>query len=141
MRRLVVDTLLRPEPGTRVTGYKEIRWGRPDVVEHVDWLRAVLPGVRFVINTRDHAAVARSGWWAADPDARETLAVLEARLDEIADHLGPSVAHRVRHDQTVAEAQPLRGLVEWLGETYDEAAVRAVLETRHAGRGPGGRPP
>lgn len=137
VRRLVVDTLLRPEPDTRVTGFKEIRWAQTDVVEHVDWLRAVFPGARFVVNTRDHAAVARSGWWAADPDARTTIAAMEARLDELAAHLGPA-AYRVHYDDYVADPQPLRGLVEWLGEEYDEAAVAAVLDTRHAARRPGG---
>lgn len=135
VRGLVVDTLLRPEPETRVTGYKEIRWADPDVLEHVDWLRAVFPGARFVVNTRDHAAVARSGWWAGDPDALTTLAALERRLLEVAEHLGDA-AHRVHYDEYVAEAEPLRGLVEWLGETYDASAVRGVLDTRHAARRP-----
>jgi hypothetical protein len=32
----------------------------------------------------------------------------------------------------------LRGLFDWLGEPFDEAAVRSVLETRHSVRGGGG---
>lgn len=135
IRRLVVDTLLRPEPATRVTGYKEIRWVGPDAIEHVDWLREVFPGARFVVNTRDLAAVARSGWWAGDPHARTTLAAMQEQLEAVAGHLGDAAYH-VHYDDYVAHPTPLRGLIEWLGESYDATTVANVLATRHAARQP-----
>jgi hypothetical protein len=67
IRRLALDTLLRPEPDTRVVGFKEIRWAGEDVATYVAWLREVFPGARFVVNTRDLDAVSRSKWWADDP--------------------------------------------------------------------------
>src|SRR5215208_3708784 len=45
-RRLALDTLLRPEPDTRVTGFKEIRWTSEDVGDYVAWMRKVFPGAR-----------------------------------------------------------------------------------------------
>ena len=57
-RDLVVQTVLRPEPGTRVTGFKEIRWYREDVEDYVAWLREVFPGARFTPLHR-----ARAMWW------------------------------------------------------------------------------
>ena len=48
---------LRPEPDTRVVGFKEIRWNREDLSDMLDWVREVLPGVRFVVNTRSLTAM------------------------------------------------------------------------------------
>jgi hypothetical protein len=130
IRRLVTETVLRPEPDTRVTGFKEIRWYHDDLEEYVAWLRRVFPGARFVVNTRDHADVLRSGWWAEGDHAAE-LAQNEGRLLRLADELGDA-AYRVHYDDYVADPVALQGLFEWLGETWDEAAVREVMAVRHS---------
>lgn len=130
IRRLAVQTVLRPEPDTRVTGFKEIRWYHDDLEAYVAWLRKVFPGARFVINTRDHAAVLESKWWA-EGDQSGRLADIEARLLALAADLGDA-AYRVHYDAYVTDPTVLRGLVEWLGETWDEDAVRAVLTVRHS---------
>jgi hypothetical protein len=132
LRRLLLDTVLRPTPETRVTGFKEIRWYQPDVVEYVAWLREVCPGARFVVNTRDHADVARSKWWAEDPEtAPQRLADIETRILALADDLGDA-AYRVHYDEYVADPTVLRGLFDWLGEPWDEDAVRATLAVKHS---------
>ncbi|GAA4669020.1 sulfotransferase [Nocardioides nanhaiensis] len=133
-RRMLLETLLRPKPDTRVTGFKEIRWAQPDLPEYVAWLRRVFPGARFVVNTRDHAAVLRSGWWAEDPDAGAKLARIERGILAIAEQLDEA-AYRVHYDEWTADPTVLRGLVEWLGETWDEDAARAVLARRHSTSG------
>jgi hypothetical protein len=130
-RDLVVDTVLRPEADTRVTGFKEIRWYRDDVEEYVAWLREVFPGARFVVNTRDHDEVRRSGWWAKHPENAESLPRVEARILALADALGDA-AYRVHYNDYVADPSVLRGLYDWLGEPFDEAAVREVLARRHS---------
>ena len=77
-RRLAVETLLRPKADTRVTGFKEIRWWRHDDLDaYVAWLREVFPGARFLVNTRSHAAVLKSKWWAKGGDKSEHLADIE----------------------------------------------------------------
>jgi hypothetical protein len=130
-RDLVVDTVLRPKQDTRVTGFKEIRWYREDIEEYVAWLREVFPGARFVVNTRDHDEVLRSGWWAKHPENAASLPRVEARILDLAESLGDA-AYRVHYNDYVADPSVLRGLYDWLGEPYDEAAVRAVLATRHS---------
>ncbi len=129
-RRLVVDTLLRPKPGTRVVGYKEIRWYRPDIADYVAWMREVFPGARFVINTRNHEDVLKSGWWA-NGDHAEGLAKAEERMLDLASSLG-SAAYRVHYDDYVADPTVLRGLYDWLGEEFDEPTVRQVLAKKHS---------
>ena len=130
-RRLALSLLLRPEPDTRVTGFKEIRWADDDVLGYLQFLRNVFPDARFVINTRDLDAVARSAWWAEDPDSRAVLEKAEARLADIERELGTSAYH-VRYDEYVADPGVLRGLFDWLGEDFDLDAVRAVLEVEHS---------
>jgi hypothetical protein len=133
-RRLALDTLLRPKPDTRVTGFKEIRWWRHDDLDaYVAWLRQVFPGARFLVNTREHSAVLRSKWWAkGDPDVNAAhLADIERRLLETADRLGDA-AYRVHFDDYVADPAVLAPMFAWLGEQYDEAAVRATLAKKHS---------
>lgn len=131
IRRLVTQTLLRPEPTTRVTGFKEIRWYDDTTADFVAWLRTVFPGARFVLNTRRLEDVARSAWWADDADALTKLAGIEERLLGIAAELGPD-AHRVHYDDYVADPATLEPLFAWLGEPFDLERVRDVLDRRHS---------
>jgi hypothetical protein len=131
IRELVVETVLRPKPDTRLTGFKEVKWHHDDLEEYVEWLRLVFPGARFLVNTRNHADVARSGWWARVPNAADVLAEREARYLALAESLGDA-AYRVHYDDYTAEPATLAGLFEWLGEPFDEQAVRGVLERRHS---------
>ena len=129
-RRLVLDTVLRPKEDTRVTGFKEIRWYQPDLPEYVAWLREVFPGARFLVNTRDHADVLKSKWWA-DGDKSDQLAGIERRILDVADDLGDA-AYRVHYDEYVADPTTLAGMYAWLGEPYDEQQVRATMAVRHS---------
>ena len=133
IRRLVLDTVLRPKPDTRVTGFKEIRWYHPDLEEYVAWLREVFPGARFLVNTRAHADVLRSKWWAeGDVEQNaEHLAVIERRMLALAESLGDA-AYRIHYDDYVADPTVLQGLFAWLGEDWDEATVRATMAVRHS---------
>ena len=131
IRRLALDTILRPGPDTRVTGFKEIRWADEDVAAYVEWLQRVFPGARFVFNTRDLDDVSQSKWWAGHPGARDELRAVETRLLELATSLGEA-GFRVHYDDYAADPSRLRPLFEWLGEEYDEARLRAVMETRHS---------
>lgn len=130
LRRLVTETLLRPEPDTRVTGFKEIRWYQEDLPAYVAFLRELFPDARFVVNTRDHEAVLRSGWWPEKPrDGR--LERMETAVLDLAASLGDA-AYRVHFDDYTADPTALRGLFTWLGEEFDEDRVRRVLGVRHS---------
>lgn len=131
IRELLLDTVLRPEPGTKVLGFKEIRWYQEDLPEYLDFMRKVFPGARFILNTRQLSDVARSSWWADHDDAFEQLEVIEERMLSAAEALGPSVFH-LRYDEYVDDPSKLRGLFEWLGLEFDEARVRKVMERQYA---------
>lgn len=133
IRRLALDTILRPTRDTRVVGFKEIRWDQQgeELGNFVRFMRNVFPGARFVINTRNHADVSKSKWWARSENALETLDVLDKRFLALADRLGDAAYH-VHYDDYVADPAVLRGLFDWLGEEFDEARVRAIMEQRHS---------
>lgn len=132
-RKLAVATILRPEPDTRVTGFKEILWGEPDTPDFVRWLQDVFPGAKFVINTRDLESVSHSAWWSKDPDALAELQEREAMLMTLRDQLGDAAYH-IKYDEFTANPEVLQGLFEWLGEPFDLETVRSVLDVRHSFR-------
>jgi hypothetical protein len=131
MRRLLLSTLLRPESDSRVVGYKEIRWLHDDLHGYVDFLRAVFPGARFVVNTRNLDDVVVSKWWARDPQSRHVLEDAESRMLRLVDRLGDDAFH-VHYNDYVQSPDKLRGLFEWLGEEFDEAQVTEVMASRHS---------
>ena len=133
LRSVMLETLLKPAADTRVVGFKEIRWFYDDWESYLDFVQEMFPGARFVINTRDHQAVAHSQWWGRRPKS-EVLGLLagyEKQLDQMAEKLGDAV-YRVRYDDYVADADSLRGLFEWLGEPFDAAAVAATMAVKHS---------
>lgn len=127
IRRLLLDTVLRPGPRTRVVGFKEIRWYQEDLADYVRFLTEVFPGARFVVNTRRLVDVAQSSWWANQPDALEKLETIESRILSVAETLGAS-SYRVHYDEYAERPARLAGLFEWLGEEFDEKRVREVME-------------
>jgi len=131
IRALALQTILRPGPRTRVTGYKEIRWRGADLPEYVAFLREVFPGARFVVNTRDLDAVSRSQWWAEDESSQDRLSDIEAAILQVAEDLGPA-AYRIHYDDYVADPDVLQGLFAWLGEPWDPELVRATLAVKHS---------
>ena len=85
-RRHVVEYLLRPKADTSWLGFKEVRYeighiADPDhLTDHLLFLNELLPGLRYVINTRDAQQAALSGWWREHPDAIPALEASESNL-------------------------------------------------------------
>jgi hypothetical protein len=132
MRLLMLETVLRPEPDTRVVGFKEIDWPSERMPEFLAFVREVFPGARFVLNTRDLSHVAASKWWATRPDAMDELQTMEKRFVSALESLGGDAYYRVHYDDYVADPTVLRGLFEWLGEDFQEDRVREVMDVRHS---------
>ncbi|RAK07811.1 sulfotransferase [Salipiger aestuarii] len=135
--------VLRPDPGTRVSGFKEIRFHlHPRLFgPTLDFIRQFFPRTRFVFNTRDLAAVSRSGWWAnMDPKAVQAeLSAAETLFSNyVARH--PRICHQVQYDTYVQAPETLQTLFDFLGEEMNANMIERVLNTPldHA-RTPGGR--
>jgi hypothetical protein len=131
MRSLVVNTMLRPAPGTRVVGFKEIRWFYEDWKDYVGFLRSVFEGSRFILNTRSHEAVAQSKWWAETKDPMVHLQRYEAKMGEMAAMLGDD-CYRVHYDDYINDPANLAGLFSWLDEPLDIATIKNVMAKKHS---------
>ena len=127
-RRLALETLLRPKPDTRVTGFKEIRWWRHDDLDaYVAWLRQVFPGARFLVNTRyarGRAEVASGGPRAATSPTTSPTSSGGCWRPPTA-----SATRRTESTSTTTSRDPstLAPMFAWLGEEYDEESVRATM--------------
>lgn len=130
IRRLILTTLIRPEPDSRVVGFKEIRWRQGDLGDYVSFLRDVFPGARFIVNTREHQEVAQSKWWAKRPDALAAIAKAEGEMLALAESLGDDAYH-VHFNDYVGDPQKLRGLFDWLAAEFDEAGIAEVMSRKH----------
>lgn len=132
IQNLILNTIIRPFANSKVVGFKEIRWARQDLLEYVQFIRNVFPGARFIINTRDHASVSRSKWWANNPNALEQLDALEGRFLALADVLPESSVFRVHYDDYVRNPQVLRAMFQWLGESFELERLNHTMEKPHS---------
>jgi hypothetical protein len=126
-----VAHVLRPEPGDRVLGFKEIRYitsDMPDLTGFLEFLRRTFPDCRIIFNHRNVADAARSSWWANSGRSAERLAAADTRLRAI-----PDDEHHFHftYDEIDDSLKNIRALFEFLGEELAEQAVREVLEVRH----------
>jgi hypothetical protein len=137
LRRLALDLMLRPGADTRIVGYKEIRWVDPATEDlasldaHVEFVRRVFPGARFVVNTRRIEDVARSSWWQGRPDAMNEISRLQDAIMGQVDALGDYAFH-VHFDDYSADPSRLQGLFDWLGEPFDLDRVGRIFERRYS---------
>jgi hypothetical protein len=131
IRRLFVETVIRPHPDTQLAGFKEIRWAGDGALEFVDFVRQVFPGAKFVFNTRELGQVARSGWWAKRPDALAEITRQHDQLAAIAESLGDECFH-IHYNDYIADPVRLRPLFEWLDLPWDENVVRDALTLMHS---------
>ena len=131
LRELLLDTVLRPRPETRLAGFKEVRWPEHDLPDYLTFLQQLLPGCRFILNTRDLDETVRSGWWARTPDARKQLQALEQRLRDGLAGRGDEV-FAVPYESYRNDAGALRPLFDWLQIPFDADRVRTVASLRHS---------
>lgn len=131
------DVLQLP-PGTRVAGFKEIRYHlpRPDPMLTIRFMARFFPQARFVVNTRSHEATMKSGWWATmNPDqVRSQLQLAEGVFDRIAAEF-PKRTLRLHYDDYASQPEALHPLYDFLGEPFDADQIAAIMDNRltHSG--------
>ena len=145
--RGLFDTFVRemlhlPE-GVRVGGFKEIRYVNDlrFLPHHLAILQEFFPGAKLILQTRAHAEVAKSGWWA-QKDPRELarhLAAADAAFHAYRD--GRADCFHLDYACYRQGAEALRPLFDFLDEPFDAGQVQAVLDTplTHGKPGPAAR--
>lgn len=121
--------VLRPEPGDRVLGFKEIRYTPshvPDLDAYLEFLRDSFPNCKIIFNHRNPADVAKSAWWALNERSQEQIEAADARMWTI-----PADARHFHfcYDEIDDDLGNIRELLRFLGEELDERVIREVLAT------------
>lgn len=136
-RRLIEafrDDVLRPPPGCRVVGFKEIRYFEvEDLALFLNFIRTELYPCKLIFNTRDADAVARSAWHG-EGDPAPILSMVR-RLDQIfcayrSEH--PDDCFVLEYDAYKNDPMALEPLFSFLGEPFDVQAISNVLMHRLA---------
>lgn len=127
------ESILQPSPGTRVSGFKEIRFHRVNeaLYGYLRFIRQFFPNSRFVFNFRGLEQTARSGWWATmeRDSVMIMLSAAKARYEWFAQD-NPEFCFCVEYEQYTKDAQSLEPLFDFLGESFDQEAVETVLNRR-----------
>lgn len=152
LRRHVLDTLLRPRRDTRWIGFKEVRYepghfaDYDDLLNYLLFLDKLLPGIGYLINVREPAAAAASGWWPDNDRAIDVVGQTRDRLvaaaDDLGRILGPGRAVLVEYEAWSADPAVLLAAFAALGLPQDDPAVLEALGERlehgtHRGDGGG----
>lgn len=133
LAEVFLRNVLRPDPETRVIGFKEIRWHEDPALFQpmMEFLQRYMPRARFIFNTRDHEDVRHSGWWDTMPreEVMEELERAEALFSAWqVEHPGDWLA--MKYNEYAAEPEAWRPLFEFLGEPFDAALVQRVLDRK-----------
>ncbi len=126
-----IGEILTPPAGTRVLGFKEIRFHDAEdgeMPEFLDFIRAFFFPCRLVFNTRRATDVARSSWWK-DVEMEKVVEMVEDLDRQYADYAAahPEDCFLVRYDDYTKDRAALRPLFEFLGEPFDEARLEAAF--------------
>lgn len=72
LANVFVRDVLAPPSGTRVCGFKEIRFHATPALfwASMAFITQFFPKSRLIFNTRDHQDVSRSGWWKTWPSEK-----------------------------------------------------------------------
>ena len=140
IRRHATEFLLRPAADTKILGFKEIRYepghfsDYDDMLDYLLFLDKLFPGIGYLMNVRDPAAAARSGWWPERPNAVDDLSMartwLAQAVEDLNLHFGQERAVLVAYEDWSRDWQVLVEAFTALGLPRDDAAVRQVTSTR-----------
>lgn len=127
-----VNRVLTPAEGTRVTGFKEIRYNRsfiaePDFAPYMTFLLSRFRDARIVFNMRRDTDVAKSSFVAGQNPAevRAWVANADARFTRFA--ATTDRAMLMRYEDWVKDQGLVHAMLDFLGLDWTEEAVRQVM--------------
>lgn len=128
-----ISSVLQPSDGVQISGFKEIRFceAGEDFEPYLDFIYDFFPNCRFVFNTRSHAAVVKSRWWAEmDPDW--VIGFLQ-NADQLFGHYAakhPDRSLHMHYDDYVQDWSEFRRLFDFLAKEYDADLVSKIMSQR-----------
>ncbi len=129
-----VTHVLRPPPGTRWLGFKEIRYTSQgaELAALLDFLLDSFPGARIVMTERPRAEVLDSGLWQAWDRAQVDALLAETEAQFQSFRLArPGRVLRIRHeDWARLGVEAARPLLEFLDEPFRPEVLSPLLQNR-----------
>lgn len=133
LANLFVRDVLCPPEGSRVAGFKEIRFHatEPMFWQSLDFITRFFPKTRLIFNTRNHEDVSHSGWWKTW-DQSKVFAHLEKAEDlfERALQRYPKRAFAVKFEDYADKPEAFAPLFEFLEEPFDLETIAALSKKR-----------
>lgn len=130
---LFVREVLCPPEGTRISGFKEIRWhNEPEWFEmRMEFIKRFFPGAKFIINTRNHEGVAASGWWK-NSSRDQVFAKLQESEKLLMDwmHRHQDICSHVHYDDYTQNIELLRPAHDLLGLKFDPQRISQAMAVR-----------
>ncbi len=126
-----VANILKPPRGSKVVGFKEIRYLTADLRAYLLFIDRFLAPATFVINTRSVDAVAQSAWWKDADKAK--LAADVARFEAITDALVAEFPDRfvkIDYARWTQDPEALRPVFTMIGAPFDAGTIAATLAVR-----------
>ena len=132
--RVFTEHILAPPPGTRVSGFKEVRYTPEDMDDElfhatIDFLAEGFGDARIVFNMRTAQEVARSAWWKTHYPSHEVesfVATCDPRFGEAHRRLGARRSFMIRYADYDAKPAGFLPLLDWLGEELPAATLEAI---------------
>lgn len=130
-----VRDILQPPSDATLVGFKEIRHGmqKASLDWYLDFVLDRFPGGCLIVNTRDMDSVIASNRAAGHAVSPEQLQRTDTNIRSYAERR-PDRCFHVRYDDYVKDPDNLQSLHEFLGATFDRAAIESVLAQTHSVR-------
>jgi hypothetical protein len=127
-----VNEILHPLPGTRITGFKEIRYIGLEKVElfsYLDFMYDMFEDSYFIFNTRNLDDVAKSAWWKRQPK-EQVKAKLKKFENNIMEYhqMHPESSYIVHYDDYKGNPEYFRDLFTFLEEDFDFETVKSIMD-------------
>ena len=131
--------VLIPPAGTRVTGFKEIRYMPYHLDDKafdqtMDFMASSFPDARILFNTRDGSEVCKSGMWTDKQrfnprDVKRWVVEADKRFHRWNEKLGDR-AFLIDYAQFNRKPEGFYPLIEWLGEDLSPERVKEISTQR-----------
>ncbi|SIQ90864.1 Sulfotransferase family protein [Paracoccus thiocyanatus] len=133
LANVFVRDVLAPPKGTRVCGFKEIRFHEDKAFfpSYLDIIKSSFPKARFIFQTRDPEDVSKSSWWGSrkKSDVLEMIRNAEMLFQSFSEQ-NPDSCMTVNYERYAEGSGYVSELFDFLGESVDEAAVSKVLDRK-----------
>lgn len=132
--RNIMQNQLAPPSGTRVLGFKEVRWHSEalegfNLHSYLRFIELVFPNFKMIFLTRDPQEVVKSSWWT-QREPQEVEDLINVFYDSMKNC--PKEYFKIDYKDLSIESRKLRSLFQYINEPFDKAVVKVALEKRYS---------